>query len=86
MIGEDSAERGGRDLFFTFDEYCHTDRGTPLVRSQCCQVNGDTGLIVNNASGVQPFAALGGSERIRCPQVGVAGGLNIVVGVQADGG
>jgi hypothetical protein len=64
----------------------HPDRRTALVGAQHCEVSHHAGLVVGGATPVQAAVALGRFERRARPVLVAAGGLDVVVGVEQDGG
>ncbi len=82
VLGEQVAELGRADLFLAFDEHGDADRRGAVEGSQRGQVHRDAGLVVGRPAGVQPPVALARLERGRRPGAGVAGWLDVVVGIQ----
>ena len=81
---EDRRQAVGADLLLALDEDRDADRQLAAVRAQGRDVGHDPGLVVGDATGVDPAVPLGRLERRGVPVGGVAGRLDVVVGVEQD--
>jgi len=81
---EDGRQRVRPDLLLALDEDRHADRETPAVGPERGDVSHHTGLVVRDAAPEDPPVAFRGLERGAVPPGLVAGGLDVVVGVQGD--
>ena len=89
-VGVEEGHEGGRAcLLFTLDEELHAEfevLAESLVEGcKCGEVHEDACLVVCCAAAVEAVTLAGCDEGFGVPQVEVAGGLYVVVGVEQDG-
>ena len=86
---QERAERRGAGFLLALEEEGHAQAQIVAEHAGHGRVGGDVGqdagLVVGGAAAVEPAVAFDGGERLGLPQRQVAGGLDIVVGVQQDG-
>ena len=86
VLGEEVGEVEGADLFFAFDEDFDVEGEVVIEGVEGGEVDGDAGFVVRCAAAEEAAVALDGFEGWGGPGGFVAGGLDVVVGVEEDGG
>ena len=86
MLGEEVCEVEGADFFFAFDEEFDVEGEIIVEGVEGGEVDGDAGFVVGCAAAVEAAVALEGFKGRGGPGGFVAGGLDVVVGVEQDGG
>ena len=86
VAGDDRLHGGGADLLLTLDEEGDADRRLAVEGTDGSQVGSDATLVVSSATPEETLSPGGGDEGVGVPLVEVAGGLDVTVGVQQNGG
>ena len=85
VLGQHGGQRGGAHLFLAFAEQRDPHRRLAVEGLQCREVTGDAGFVVGDAAAEPAAVTLADLERRIGPERLVTGGLDVVVGVQANG-